>query len=140
MMSRLAAWLRLLSLWLFWPGLALIIWGELTPKPPDLGALFGWDKLEHFTAYFGLASMATMVIGLRPRLPPTILDVILLGGLLEMVQGFTGRDPDIWDFVANSIGALSGWAVGVAVWWVTRPGEDEEQWTNFASAFQQDAE
>jgi VanZ family protein len=118
-MSRLAAWLRLLSLWLFWPGLALIIWGELTPHPPDLGALFGWDKLEHFTAYFGLASMATMVIGLKPRLPPTILDVILLGGLLELLQGFTGRDPDIWDFVANSIGALSGWAIGTAVWRLT---------------------
>jgi VanZ family protein len=118
-MSRLAAWLRLLSLWLFWPGLALIIWGELTPKPPDLGALFGWDKLEHFTAYFGLASMATMVIGLKPKLPPTILDVILLGGLLELTQGFTGRDPDIWDFVANSIGALSGWAVAAAVWYVS---------------------
>jgi hypothetical protein len=41
----------------------LIGWGELTPHPPNLGGLFGWDKLEHFTAYFGLASMATMVLG-----------------------------------------------------------------------------
>jgi hypothetical protein len=84
-MSRLAAWLRFLSYWLFWPGLALIVWGELTPHPPDLGAVFGWDKLEHFTAYFGLASMATMVIGVKPRLPPAILDIILPGGLLELL-------------------------------------------------------
>jgi len=68
-MLRLAGILRLLSLWLFWPGLLLIVWGEHTPHPPDLGELFGWDKLEHFTVYFGLASMATMVIGLKPRLP-----------------------------------------------------------------------
>ena len=118
-MSRLIACLRLLSIWLFWPGLALILWGELTPHPPDLGAIFGWDKLQHFTAYFGLASMATMVIGLKPKLPPTILDIILLGGFLELVQGFTGRDPDIWDFVANSIGALSGWGVGFFLWRLT---------------------
>jgi len=118
-MSRLIAWLRLLSIWLFWPGLALIFWGELTPHPPDLGSIFGWDKLQHFTAYFGLASMATMVIGLKPKLPPAILDIILLGGLLELLQGFTGRDPDIWDFVANSIGVLSGWIIGVAIWRLT---------------------
>jgi len=42
--------LRLLSLWLFWPGVLLIGWGELTPHPPNLGGPFGWDKLEHFTA------------------------------------------------------------------------------------------
>ena len=118
-MPRLTAWLRLLSRWLFWPGLALIVWGELTPHPPDLGEVFGWDKLEHFTAYFGLAAMATMVIGLRPRLPLTILDIILLGGWLELVQGFTGRDPDIWDFAANSVGALAGWVIGMAVWRLT---------------------
>jgi len=118
-MSRLIAWLRILSFWLFWPGLALIIWGELTPQPTKFGPIFGRDKLENFTAYFGLASMATRVIGLKPKLPPTILDIILLGGLLELVQGLTGRDADIWDFVANNIGALSGWGVGVFVWWLT---------------------
>ena len=48
-----------LSHWLFWPGVVLIVWGELTPNPPNLGGIFGWDKLEHFTAYFGLAGMAT---------------------------------------------------------------------------------
>jgi VanZ family protein len=60
--------------------------------------------------------MATMVIGLKPRLPSTILDIILLGGFLELLQGFTGRDPEIWDFAANSIGALAGWGAGV---WLT---------------------
>jgi VanZ family protein len=39
--------------------------------------------------------------------------------LLEMAQGFTGRDPDIWDFIANSFGALSGLTIGVVVWCLT---------------------
>jgi VanZ family protein len=118
-MSRLTALLRFLSFWLFWPGVILIVWGELTPNPPELGGMFDWDKLEHFTAYFGLASMVTMIIGLRPRLFPTILDVILLSGLLELLQSFTGRDPEILDFAANSTGALCGLAVGAVVWRLT---------------------
>ena len=112
-MSRLANILRTLSLWLFWPAVALIAWGELTPNPPDLGPEFGWDKLEHFTAYFGLASMATMVLGPKPRI---ILDIILLGGLLELLQSLTGRDAEIMDFAANSLGAVSGFAVAYLIW------------------------
>jgi VanZ family protein len=99
---------HVLSLWLFWPGVILIIWGELIPHPPDLSSVLGWDKAQHFTAYFGLASMATMVLGLRPRLAPAILGIILLGGALEIAQAYTGRDADLLDFLANTIGALAG--------------------------------
>jgi len=108
--------LRNLSLWLFWPGLALIVWGELTPHPPDLSAILAWDKAQHFTAYFGLSAMATMILGLNRRLVFATLGVILLGGALEILQGFTGRDPDIFDFTANTIGALCGTAVGTLCW------------------------
>src|SRR5215469_9154789 len=108
--------LQNLSLWLFWPGVALVVWGELTLHPPDLSAILAWDKSQHFIAYFGLASMATMAVGLNRRLAWAILGVVLLGGGLEILQGFTGRDPDIFDFVANTIGAASGTAVGVLCW------------------------
>jgi len=100
--------LRVLSLWLFWPGVALIAWGELTPHPPHLEGPLDWDKADHFIAYFGLASMATMILGLRPRLVAAIAGVILLSGALEILQAFTGRDAEILDFLANSLGALSG--------------------------------
>ena len=100
--------LRILSLWLFWPGVALIAWGELTPHPPTLDGPLGWDKAEHFIAYFGLASMTTMIFGLRPRLVAAIAGVILLSGALELLQALTGRDAELLDFVANSLGALSG--------------------------------
>lgn len=108
--------LQNLSLWLFWPGVMLIVWGELTPHPPDVSSIIVWDKAQHFIAYFGLAAMATMVVGLNRRLGLAILGVILLGGVLEILQGYTGRDPDIFDFVANSFGALSGTAIGTLCW------------------------
>jgi len=113
--AQLVKILHVLSLWLFWPGVVLIVWWELTPHPPDMSEVLGWDKAQHFTAYFGLASMATMVRGLRPRLVPAIVGVILLGGVLEIAQAYTGRDADLLDFVANTIGALTGTLVAASL-------------------------
>lgn len=112
---RLVKILRVLSLWLFWPGVALIAWGELTPHPPHLQGPLDWDKVDHFIAYFGLASMATMILGLRPRLAGAIAGVILLSGALEILQAFAGRDAEILDFVANSLGALTGTLVAATI-------------------------
>lgn len=113
---KLLKLLQNLSFWLFWPGVAVIIWGELTPHPPDISSILAWDKAQHFIAYFGLAGMATMVVGPGRRLPWAILGVILLGAGLEILQGFTGRDPELLDFIANTMGALSGAAIGVLCW------------------------
>ena len=118
---KLLRFTQFLSHWLFWPGVVLITWGELTPNPPDLGGIFVWDKMEHFTAYFGLASMATLVLGIRPRLAWAFLGIILFGGALEILQGYTGRDPDILDFTANSIGAFAGLGVGALFLWLLDP-------------------
>ena len=118
---KLLRFSQFLSHWLFWPGVVLITWGELTPNPPDLGGIFVWDKMEHFTAYFGLASMATLVMGLKPRLAWAFLGIILFGGVLEILQGYTGRDPDILDFTANSIGAFAGLVVAALFLWLLDP-------------------
>ena len=48
--------------------------------------------------------------------------MILLGGVLEILQGFTGRDPDIFDVVANSLGALAGTGGGGALCWIALRG------------------
>jgi VanZ family protein len=111
----LVKFLRTLSLWLFWPGVALIAWGELTPQPPHLSGVLDWDKADHFIAYFGLASMAAMILGLRPRLVAAIASVIFLSGALEILQAYTGRDAELLDFVANSLGALSGTLMAVTI-------------------------
>jgi VanZ family protein len=127
--TRLVRFFHILSLWLFWPGMALVTWGELTPHPPDLGGIWLWDKAQHFTAYFGLGSMATLALGLRPKLAWAISGLVLFGGVLEILQGITGRDPDIFDFLANAIGVLAGLAIATLFLWlfdslVANPGTD----------------
>jgi VanZ family protein len=104
-----------LSLWLFWPGVALIVWGELAPNPPHLEGLFSWDKLDHFVAYFGLAAMASMITGPKPRLIAILLGIAAFGGLLELVQFVTGRDAELADFIANSLGVACGFFAALLI-------------------------
>jgi VanZ family protein len=95
---------------LFWPALALVVWGELTPHPPTMHAP---DKLLHFTAYFGLAGIATVALQRIPRVLTAFLALVLLGGALEIGQAFTGRDAEILDEVANALGATLGMLSGL---------------------------
>jgi VanZ family protein len=107
-------WVRRAGAWLFWPALAVVAWGELTPHPPSLPGPLQWDKAEHFTAYFGLMLLASLGWGLRRSLVWIFLGVVALGGALEIVQTMVGRDGEWGDFAANDLGALAGLAVGIA--------------------------
>ena len=112
--GRFLPWVRRAGAWLFLPALAVVAWGELTPNPPHLvNDLFGWDKAEHFTAYFGLALLAGLGWGLRRSLIWVLLGVIALGAGLEILQGMVGRDSDWHDELANSLGAVLGLTVAV---------------------------
>jgi len=106
----LMKWTTQTAFYLFWPAVALVTWGELTPRPPHWTALV-WDKSLHFTAYFGLAAMATLVLrGGRP-LVAALLALAVFGGALELLQGLTGRDPGLLDEVANCTGIVAGYVV-----------------------------
>lgn len=98
--------LRRLASWVFWPALLIVVWGELTPHPPRLEVVTS-DKLLHFLAYFGLAGIATTALG-RKRVVAVVLGLIALGGALEILQSFTGRDAEWLDEAANSVGAIMG--------------------------------
>jgi len=100
-----ATWARRLALWLFWPALILVVWGELTPHPPRLDAP---DKLLHFLAYFGLSGIATTALGRGRVVLAIVLGLIALGGALEILQIFTGRDAEWLDEAANAAGAVLG--------------------------------
>jgi VanZ family protein len=113
-MTTLLSLLRRLALILFWPGVAVIAWGELTPHPPADAQLV-WDKAEHFTAYFGLALMAALVLGRTRRLAYALAGILILAGLLEILQGYTGRDPEWTDMLANSLGWMAGALVGLGL-------------------------
>ena len=98
--------------WLFWPALAVVAWGELTPHPPKAAALL-WDKAEHFIAYFGLTLLASLGWGLRRSLVFVFAAVVALGGALEILQSLVGRDAEWDDFFANALGALAGLVLAV---------------------------
>ena len=104
---------RRLDSWLIAPALAFVIYGELS-HAAILGVLefHIWDKALHFTAYFGLCLMTTIAARAERRALWWALGLVLLGGLLEIVQGMTGRDADIYDELANTLGVLTGLGIG----------------------------
>ena len=73
----------------------------------------GSDKVAHFTAYLVLVLTAAI---LRPKsIAFYTASAILYGTLIELVQPTFGRQNELLDFVANSLGAISGGAIGVTV-------------------------
>jgi hypothetical protein len=96
---------------LFWPVLALVIWGELSSSGEAL--LFRYfgainDKVLHFNAYFILGAMAGGALKTRKSAIWAVVGLICLGGALEVIQSYVGRDMSLWDEMANSAGAFGG--------------------------------
>ena len=112
-LRQILHWFRQIDAWLVVPAILFVTWSELTHinLAQDL-EINVWDKALHFTAYFGLALMTTIAVRARRRAIWYALGLIALGGGLEILQGVTGRDADIWDEVANTLGVVSG--AGVA--------------------------
>lgn len=110
---QLLHWVRRLDAWAVAPAILVVIWGELSHSRL-VGELepFAWDKALHFTAYFGLALMTTIAVRADVRALWWAIALVLLGGVLEVVQGMTGRDADIFDEVANTLGILTGLGLG----------------------------
>lgn len=105
--EQIGQWSARAAVVLFWPALALVVWGELAPHVPNVMPGVS-DKLQHFAAYFGLALLAAAALRTRRTLLAAVVALIVLGGALEILQGFTGRDPEILDEAANSLGAVAG--------------------------------
>ena len=74
------------------------------------------DKIVHFLMYFGLAGIGSFnyiylnngKIIILKMLLFAVLIAILYGGLIEILQAnYFDREGDWYDFLANSLGALS---------------------------------
>jgi len=75
-------------------------------------AFLEYDKLVHCGAYAGLAFLSLLAFEGR-RGMATALSMIFLGAGIEILQQFSsGRTPDINDAIANTLGVLSGIALG----------------------------
>ena len=104
-----------------WPRVALlsavaaaILVLSLIPDPPiELGWLANADKVQHWVAYLVLGFLVYLTIqhGEKRRLAIVGLSVALCtiyGGLIEVLQTFTGRSADAIDFFVNMFGASAG--------------------------------
>ncbi|HUO98977.1 MAG TPA: VanZ family protein [Rhizomicrobium sp.] len=118
--DKLIRWATVAALYLLWPAIAVVVWGELTPSPGQIEMLV-WDKALHFIAYFGLGGMVCVALKGERRVLMGVVGLAVLGGVLEVLQGFTGRDPDIYDEAANILGAFSGAGAGWLLLRVLRP-------------------
>ena len=93
---------------LFWPVLLLVIWGEIfAPEGHGLLSRIN-DKILHTLAYFLLAAMAGVALKKRGSVVLAVLALIALGGVLEVIQGYVGRDMSFYDELANTFGAVTG--------------------------------
>ena len=90
--------------------------GRELPRVQILSA----DKIAHFTLFAAFAWLWMNSLALPPW---TRFAAVLAGGLAyavltEVYQGLIpiGREPDIWDTLANAAGLL----MGSALWWSRR--------------------
>ena len=89
----------------------VLLLGPGTPMELDPGFPSG-DKAAHFIA-FGVLLWTFGVLVPTQRRIALALFAVLVGGLIEVIQGWTGRDADWLDFAADAAGvatALGVWA------------------------------
>ena len=100
---------------LFWVMCVTVLAGALAPQT-DIPHLFALaDKVLHTLAFAALA-----LVGLRAypgRLLIICLLLIALGGLIEVVQGYTSTRSQEWeDFLADILGVGFGSLLARYVW------------------------
>ncbi|MEF9923507.1 MAG: hypothetical protein RSB34_02820 [Muribaculaceae bacterium] len=104
--------------------LAVILFLTLTPDPMgahDITLFPGFDKVAHFIMFFIAGCIFTLDVAKmrfphRPRLDLFIaitLFGIVLGGVIELLQDAMqyGRDKDLIDFIADSLGSIAAFAI-----------------------------
>jgi VanZ family protein len=92
---------------LFWVMCGTVLLGALTPQadPPQLFALA--DKAVHTLAFVALAFVGLQAYPKHLFVVCALL--IALGGLIEVVQGYTSTRSQEWeDFLADILGVFLG--------------------------------
>lgn len=111
MMESVLTSLRFEKLWIGvgWSLVLAVIVLSLMPPLPMPSIDYG-DKVGHILAYFVLMGWFAQIYH-APRLRFNyVIGFLLLGGLLEIMQGFGEVRQGEWaDMLANSIGVLLAW-------------------------------
>lgn len=102
-------------------GIALgILVLSLVLRVPELtGRITFGDKLAHLVAYVLLALAGRVAFGQDrpPGVPLTAGLCAAYGGAIEILQRYTGRTPEILDWLSDAVGALVGALIGA---WLAR--------------------
>jgi len=105
----------------FWFTLAVVLGLALWPGQGGAPRLFGWDKLEHMSAFATLAVLGRFAF---PALARVWLALGLTGfGIaIELLQGIEAlnRSASPYDLGANGVGIIAGLVVAAAVAWAVR--------------------
>ena len=104
---------------------------ETPSNPLSIWTYIGLDKFEHLLAFSAIAAVLIPLLArwLSPAL--ILLSVTLFGLVTEIAQAYSpGRTADFGDFVADQVGFLIGWWIGV--WLLGRlraraSAEDDEE-------------
>lgn len=85
---------------------------QLSVPAPDVPVI-GFDKIVHFCFYLGLNTLLVSTIIAHKctvetkQIVATTISSIAYGVAIEFVQQQVGRDFDIYDIAANSLGAIT---------------------------------
>ena len=98
--------LRTYCRWLFAVGLVVVL--ALALAPPQVPTpTTGWDKANHALTFTVLALMG--LAAYPRRIAPVLLGLLLYGGAIELLQGFTDYRTAEWlDWGADSVGLALG--------------------------------
>ncbi|NPC58082.1 VanZ family protein [Caenimonas soli] len=109
---------RAYSRWAFSVCLVVVLVAALAP-PHTIVPPTGWDKVQHAVAF---AVLAMLGCGAYPeRKAQVLLGLLAYGGLIELLQSFTGyRTAETLDVVADAVGLVVGWTF-TRLLWRTRP-------------------
>jgi VanZ family protein len=96
--------------WAIWlTGVAAVLFAILDPdrRLPEIYP--PWDKLGHFSAFYGLTLLAIILFPARRRYAFGFL--FILAGLSELLQGLPliHRDVELKDFLADVAGMIAAW-------------------------------
>ena len=105
--------------------IATLVWLSLTPSPPQMPGVLGWDKLQHCGAYALLTLLVAqflIYLSIHPgkACRVALLVAVCFGALMEVAQllAYTGRAAEWWDLFADAVGALLAYVI---LCQVTRP-------------------